>query len=102
VQVGNESLPSGHATMSAAVVGALVVLAWPQLAGAARGLVATAALVWVALVGLTRVYLGVHWWSDVLAGWATGAAWLAVCTGVLLWLRRPRAAREAAASPPRP
>jgi undecaprenyl-diphosphatase len=87
VQVGNESLPSGHATMSAAVVGALVVLAWPYLHGVWRVIVPLAALVWIAGVGLTRVYLGVHWFSDVLAGWATGFAWLAVCTAVLLWLR---------------
>ncbi|WP_344427988.1 phosphatase PAP2 family protein [Pseudonocardia ailaonensis] len=90
LDVGNESLPSGHATMAVAVIGALVVLAWPHLAGGSRVLVAVAAVVWVVLVGLTRVYLGVHWWSDVLAGWATGAAWLAVCTGLLLRARSSR------------
>ncbi|GAA4546935.1 phosphatase PAP2 family protein [Pseudonocardia xishanensis] len=87
VQVGNESLPSGHATMSAVVVGALVVLAWPHLHGVWRVLVPTAALLWITGIGATRIYLGVHWFSDVLAGWATGFAWLAVCTGALLWWR---------------
>jgi membrane-associated phospholipid phosphatase len=87
VEVGNTSLPSGHATMSAAVVGALVVLAWPHLHGVWTPLVPGAAALWVAGVGATRIYLGVHWLSDVVAGWATGLAWLAVCTGVLLWSR---------------
>lgn len=87
VEVGNESLPSGHATMSAVVIGALVVLAWPAMHGATRRLVVLAAVLWIGGVGATRIYLGVHWFSDVLAGWATGFAWLAVCTGVLLWWR---------------
>ncbi|SDH12523.1 phosphatase PAP2 family protein [Pseudonocardia oroxyli] len=87
VEVGNTSLPSGHATMSAAVVGALVVLAWPHLHGLWTWLVPGAAVLWIGGIGATRIYLGVHWFSDVVAGWATGLAWLAVCTGVLLRAR---------------
>jgi undecaprenyl-diphosphatase len=87
VEAGNESLPSGHATMSMAVVGALVVLAWPHLTGSLRLGALLVAAAWIGGIGYTRIYLGVHWFSDVVAGWATGAAWLAVCTGVLLWWR---------------
>jgi membrane-associated phospholipid phosphatase len=91
VSAGNESLPSGHATMSMAVVGALVVLAWPTLTAGLRLAAVVVAGSWIAAVGFTRIYLGVHWFSDVLAGWALGAAWLAVCTTVLIMYRHRRA-----------
>lgn len=81
----NESLPSGHATMSTVVVGTIVVLAWAGRGALARAAMVVAAVAWVGAVGATRVYLGVHWVSDVLAGWAVGAAWLALC--VTAWLR---------------
>lgn len=78
----NESLPSGHATMSMVVIGSLVVLGWAGRAVVGRVLMLTAAAIWVAAVGSTRVYLGVHWFSDVVAGWLVGAAWLALCAVV--------------------
>ncbi|OLT18582.1 hypothetical protein BJF78_00060 [Pseudonocardia sp. CNS-139] len=90
VAAENESLPSGHATMAVAVVGSLVALAWAARGPAARVAMVTAAAAWAAAVGGSRVYLGVHWFSDVVAGWLVGAAWLAVCGAV--WSRyRPAA-----------
>jgi membrane-associated phospholipid phosphatase len=85
VDVTNESLPSGHATMSFVVTGTIVVLAWAGRRTLTRVALVVAAAAWVGAVGATRVYLGVHWFSDVLAGWAVGAAWLALC--VTAWLR---------------
>jgi undecaprenyl-diphosphatase len=87
VHAVSESLPSGHATTAIVVIGTLVVLAWPGRPPVARaGLLAAAAL-WVGAVGLTRVYLGVHWFSDVLAGWLVGGAWLAICVTAWSWWR---------------
>ena len=93
VEETNESLPSGHATMSMVVIGILVVLAWPRLRAAARAVLVAAAAGWVGAVGATRIYLGVHWFSDVLAGWLVGAAWLAAWVMAWSWWRR-RGARS--------
>jgi membrane-associated phospholipid phosphatase len=84
----NESLPSGHATMSMVVVGSLVVLAWAGRSVRGRLLMVAAAALWIGAVGATRVYLGVHWFSDVLAGWLVGAAWLALCAAAWSAWRR--------------
>ena len=67
------AFPSGHASGSAAIYLA-VALALGRLGGHTRPLVALA-LVWSALVAFSRVWLGVHWPSDVLAGWLLGIGW---------------------------
>lgn len=66
------SFPSGHAMASATLGVALILLFWPTRW---RWLVATIALVLVLLIGISRVYLGVHYPSDILAAWAAGIAW---------------------------
>jgi len=75
--VSGSSYPSGHAIQSLTAWGMLALLAGtgrsPRLRG---GLLAAAALV-VLLVGVSRIYLGAHWLTDVLAGYALGAAWIA-------------------------
>jgi membrane-associated phospholipid phosphatase len=87
VHAVNESLPSGHATTAIVVIGTLVVLAWPGRTPAGRAWLVAAATLWVGAVGLTRIYLGVHWFSDVVAGWLVGGAWLAVCVVMWSWWR---------------
>ena len=82
------SFPSGHSLASIVLFGALVLIARtlrPRLAWPA----ATAAAILVASVGLTRIYLGVHYPTDVLAGWALGLAWLLT---LYSWYRRDPAA----------
>ena len=67
------SFPSGHAMGSMTLAIVLVLLAWPTRA---RWWVVAAMAVFVPLVGLSRVYLGVHYPSDILAGWAAAAIWV--------------------------
>jgi membrane-associated phospholipid phosphatase len=81
------SYPSGHALVSVVVYGALAYLLLAGRSGPRGGAVvaAFAALV-VLAVGFSRLYLGVHYLSDVLAGYAVGFAWLLLITSG----RRPR------------
>ena len=67
--------PSGHASGIATLVTILLVLAWPLLGPSARRAWLTAGVALVLLVGLTRIWLGVHYLSDVLGGWALGLGW---------------------------
>jgi undecaprenyl-diphosphatase len=53
-----------------------------------KAFIMSLAIVMTLLVGLSRVYLGVHWPSDVLAGWSVGAAWAFLCWFVALQLQR--------------
>jgi undecaprenyl-diphosphatase len=71
------AFPSGHATQAAAVFGMLAALAAAALPSWRHKVAAwVVALVVVATVGATRLYLGAHWLTDVLGGWALGALWL--------------------------
>jgi membrane-associated phospholipid phosphatase len=74
------SFPSGHSTAATAAFGAVAFLLWPR-AGTVRRRVALvmAAVGLICLVGFSRLYLGVHYLSDVLAGFALGAVWLSLC-----------------------
>ncbi len=90
------SFPSGHAMVSIVFYGTIAYLACSYLKRfRAKLLVSISALLISGLIGFSRVYLGVHYISDVLAGWAAGMAWLAVCILVdqiyMRWNRRPAA-----------
>jgi membrane-associated phospholipid phosphatase len=81
------SFPSGHASVSLAVYGTLGFIAARHL-GSPRAQFAVLAgtTVLVLLIGFSRLYLGVHFLSDVIAGYSLGIAWVALCV-VLLQLR---------------
>ena len=76
------SFPSGHAMGSMTLAMVLVLLAWRTRW---RGWVVVAMALFVPMVGASRVYLGVHYPSDILAGWAAALAWV---SGVYLVLYR--------------
>lgn len=67
------SFPSGHAMGSMALAAAVVVLTWSTRW---RWLTLTLVSIFVVMVGVSRVYLGVHYPSDILAGWAASLAWV--------------------------
>ncbi len=79
------SFPSAHAAYSTFYVWLAVTIVMRLRTGMARGaLVVATGIVITALIGLSRVYLGVHYMSDVNAGWALGAAAFSLCAAVAL------------------
>ncbi|WP_077730599.1 phosphatase PAP2 family protein [Methylocaldum sp. 14B] len=90
------SFPSGHAMLATATyltLGALLARVLPDRR--TKFFVLTMAVVLCLLVGFSRVYLGVHWPSDVAAGWMIGAAWALIWWLVARWLQRERIVEEA-------
>jgi len=94
------SFPSGHTAAATVFYGLLAcylvrrVRTWP-----ARAAIVGACVAMVMLVALSRMYLGVHYLSDVLAASAEGAAWLAVCITAISTLHRRRIARARGQEP---
>lgn len=82
------SFPSGHAMMSAVTYLTLAVLLGRAVPSwRLRLFFLLSAMFLTMLAGASRVYLGVHWPTDVVAGWAVGAAWAGMCWLVERWLQ---------------
>ncbi len=98
-EVSTLSFPSGHAMLSAVIyltLGAL--LARSQKTRPLRAYVMAVAMVLTLLVGISRIYLGVHWPTDILAGWCMGGAWAVFCLVLVRYLSGKSRAHHAAIS----
>ena len=94
VSASGYGFPSGHATSAIACWGMLAVVLCFGRSRPVALIGATFATLVVLLVGASRIYLGVHWWSDVAAGLALGGSWLCVLCAAFL-ASRSREARRA-------
>lgn len=95
--VSTPSFPSGHSMLSAVTyltLGALLARSQEKRRHKAFFLLAAAFLSF--LVGVSRVYLGVHWPTDVLAGWTAGACWASLCWLAARWLQLHRTIEDEA------
>jgi membrane-associated phospholipid phosphatase len=88
------SFPSGHAQSAVVAYGLLLLLALPHLRGAWRVVAVVAAVAMVLGIGFSRVALGVHYVSDVLAGYVLGAAWLTAMIALFNQWQRESGRRE--------
>jgi undecaprenyl-diphosphatase len=98
-RVFTTSFPSGHATLSAITYLTIAALLARSQSSSRIGryFVIVAALLTI-LIGISRVYLGVHYPTDVLGGWCVGAAWALGCWLLMTWLQPGE--RVEAAGPP--
>ncbi|WP_315788805.1 phosphatase PAP2 family protein [Fischerella sp. JS2] len=78
VDVGQYSFPSGHAMISLVIygfIGYLIAKRYPRW----RAWIFTLTVILIIAIGFSRLYLGVHWPTDVIAGYAAGVVWLMTC-----------------------
>src|SRR5689334_13264619 len=78
------AFPSGHTTQSTAFYTMLAIVLGAGLSARRRAILWSAAALVVLIIGASRIYLGAHWLTDVLGGYALGATWVAIVVAVLM------------------
>ncbi|MEH7401772.1 phosphatase PAP2 family protein [Gottfriedia acidiceleris] len=77
IEISGYSFPSGHATNAMTVYGILTFILWRNIrTKSGRSLLIITSLIMILLIGISRIYLGVHFPSDVIAGYFTGGFWI--------------------------
>lgn len=83
----NDGFPSGHTMMATVMYGLMLALFLPSIPHQRRFLVIGCTVLLLLLIGMSRLYLGHHYLSDVLGGYVAGSAWLTVCLASATWLK---------------
>lgn len=86
------SFPSGHATLSFALAMCIVLLLWRTKW---RWHIAGVALIYIVVIGFSRLYLGVHYPTDILAGWVVAGTWVIATWWLLPFLVTKKQGRRA-------
>lgn len=90
IDAGGFSFPSGHATAAMVFFGYLIYLAWKDIRSLAGRLAATVVCVlMILLIGVSRVYLNVHWLTDVMGGFTAGFVWLCLSIYIVRTVEAP-------------
>lgn len=98
--VYSHSFPSGHSALSAATfLTVAAILSSLERKRRAKAFVFALAILLTVGIGLSRIYLGVHWPSDVVGGWTLGAAWALIARVVLIAWRGPGPAETRRSGP---
>ena len=85
----NYSYPSGHALMSVTFYGLLAYIVWHSVKNkTAKWTIIVLLVLWIFLIGISRIYLRRHYYSDVMAGFATGFLWLVISLKVIRQLEK--------------
>lgn len=93
---GGPSFPSGHTTVSTLFAASVAwVIATRVSSGWPRRSIWIGAVIYAVAVGLSRIWLGVHWPTDVLGGWLYAITWLAASAALVLLVRQRRTSRQA-------
>lgn len=100
-KVSGFSFPSGHALMSVTFYGLLIYIVWKEIKPRwLRLSIIVLLFLLILLIGISRIYLRVHYASDVIAGFAVGLAWLLLALWSIEKIEQKRFARKALANPP--